>query len=116
MLNIELEFRYGMLFVRLDGVLNNNTYMKFSKCLENMIYNNGLKYFVINLERLTSVDDSGLKELINKYFDIKLNDGNLVICGYDKKINNTHNIMLEDVFKQIKHASNELNAFKLLSI
>ena len=116
MLNIDLEFRYGMLFIRLEGELNKDNYMKFSNCLENMIYNNGLKYFVINLENLTYVDDRGLKEIINKYFDIKLNDGNLVICGYDNKINNIHNILLKDVFSQIRHTNNELNAFKLLSI
>ena len=116
MLNIDLEFRYGMLFVRLNGVLNQNTCSKLSNCLENMIYNNGLKYFVINLGGLTSVDDRGLKEIINKYFDIKLNDGNLVICGYNEKVNNKHNIEIEDIFNQIKHTNNELNAFKILSI
>ena len=116
MLNIDLEFVYGMLFVRLDGELNSNTYRKLSNCLENMIYNNGLKCFVLNMENLTCIDDKGLKEIINKYFDIKLNDGKLVICGYNSKLKNKHNIELENVFSQIEHVNNELSAYRLLSL
>ena len=116
MLDINLEFVYGMLFIRLEGELNQNTYMKLNECLENMIYNNGLKCFVLNMENLTNIDDRGLKEIINRYFDIKLNDGKLVICGYSSKIKNKHNIELENVFNQIEHVNNELSAYKLLSL
>lgn len=116
MLDINLEFVYGMLFIRLEGELNQNTYQKLNDCLENMIYNNGLKCFVLNMENLTFIDDRGLKEIIDKYFDIKLHDGNLVICGYSNKLKNKHNVELENVFNQIEHVSNELCAYRLLSL
>ena len=116
MLDINLEFVYGMLFIRLDGELSKNTYGKLNSCLENMIYNNGLKCFVLNMENLTCIDNVGIKEIINKYFDIKLNDGKLVICGYNSKINKIHNLELENAFNQIEHVNDELIACKLLSI
>ena len=55
MLNINLEFVRGMLFVRLDGVLDNNTYTKLSDCLYDMIHDKGLKYFVLNLKGIAKL-------------------------------------------------------------
>ena len=114
MLDISLEFIRGMLFIRLDGVLDSNTNPKLNDCLYTMIYEKEVKYFVLNLENVSNVDDEGLKSIINGYFDITLHDGKLVICGYNKHLKN--NIEIENIFSQIEHTNNELTALKLINL
>ena len=114
MLDIDMEFIRGMLFVRLSGVLDSNTYTKLSDCLYTMIHEKELKYFVVNLENLTNVDNEGLQVIIDRYFDIILHDGKLVVCGYKHKYKN--NIELENIFNQIEHTKNELTALKLINL
>lgn len=114
MLDINLEFIRGMLFVRLEGVLDNNTYTKLSDCLDDMIHNKKLKYFVLNLEKLDIIDDEGINTIIERYFDVSLNDGKLVICGYRNQYQD--DFILGDIFSKIEHSSNELGALKLINI
>ena len=114
MLDINMEFVRGMLFIRLDGVLDSNTYTKLTDCLYSMIYEKEVKYFVLNLENLSSADSEGLKSIIDSYFDITLHDGKLVICGYNYNLKN--NIEIENIFNQIEHTNNELTALKTINL
>jgi anti-anti-sigma factor len=114
MLDISLEFVRGMLFVRLEGVLDSNTCSKLSDCLDTMIHEKELKYFVINLEYLDYIDESGLQSIIDRYFDVALHDGKLVVCGYNNQFKK--NLEIENVFDQIERTSNELGALKLINL
>ena len=114
MLDINLEFVRGMLFVRLDGKLDRNTYTKFSDCVDTMIHEKGLLYFVVNLENLEEIDEEGIQAILNRYFDITLHDGKLVICGYHHQFSD--NLKIKTAFEQIEHTSNELGALKLIHI
>lgn len=114
MLDINLEFVRGMLFVRLEGILDSNTYMKLSDCLDTMIHEKGLKYFVINLEYLDFIDERGIQAIIDRYFDVTLHDGKLVVCGYNNQFNN--NLEIDSAFEQIDRTNNELGAFKLINL
>lgn len=114
MLEINLEFVRGMLFVRLEGVLDNNTYTKLSDCLDNMIHEKGIKYFVVNLENLDSIDENGLQTIIDRYFDVVLHDGKLVICGYNDQFKT--NLEISYIFDQIDKTNNELGALKLINL
>ena len=114
MLEIDLEFVRGMLFVRLDGVLDTNTYTKLSDCLDSMIHEKGLKYFVVNLENLDYIDESGLQTIIDRYFDVVLHDGKLVICGYNDQFKKK--LEIGNIFKQIENTNDELGALKLINL
>lgn len=114
MLEINLEFMRGMLFVRLEGVLDTNTYTKLSDCLDSMIHEKELKYFVINLEYLEWIDERGIQSIIDRYFDITLHDGKLVVCGYHQEF--TKNLEVNSIFSKIEKTSNELGALKLINI
>lgn len=114
MLGINLEFVRGMLFVRLEGVLDTNTYTKLSDCLDTMIHEKGLKYFVINLEYLETIDEKGIQAIIDRYFDVTLHDGKLVVCGYHQEFK--QNLEINNTFEQIEKTSNELTALKLINL
>ena len=98
MLNINMEFRKGILFIRLNGSLNKEN-------INNIIEPNGFKYIVFNLDKLYSIDNYSINYFlkINKLLNKK--KGKLFIC--DK--NSNKNI----IFDEIPKISNELEAFKL---
>jgi anti-anti-sigma factor len=114
MLDISLEFVRGMLFVRLEGILDSNTCSKLSDCLDTMIHEKELKYFVINLEYLDYIDERGLQSIIDRYFDVALHDGKLVVCGYNNQFKK--NLEIKNVFNQIERTTNELGALKLINL
>ena len=56
MLKINMEFRKGILFVRLKGELNKYTYKGLNDYLSPIIEEQGIKYLVINLACLNKMD------------------------------------------------------------
>ena len=76
MLKIDCEYKKGILFVRLMGSLNKST-IKNMELVDNMIVKAGIKYLLINLEKLTIINYCEIAKLIKKYIfllDLKLLD------------------------------------------
>lgn len=116
MLEINMEFARGMLFIRLSGILSKRTSKGLKNTLDKMIDEEGIKYFVINLEGLDYIDEEGIHLIMNRYFDITLHDGKLVICGYHHQIQRHVKKDLEQAFQNIESSSNELSALHLINI
>lgn len=116
MLEIDMEFARGMLFIRLMGVLNKITSNDLKETLEKMVEEEGIRYFVLNLESLDYIDEEGIKLIINCYFNVILKEGKLVICGYDSHIQKKVGKDLEQAFKNIENSTNELTALHLINI
>ncbi len=114
MLEMNLEFIRGMLFIRLKGKLDQNTYTKLNDCLDQMIHEKKLKYFIINLENLEKIDEKGIKTILDRYYDISVQDGRLVLCGVSRF--SISNQSLRSLFFQIEKTNNELSAFHLINI
>ncbi len=110
MLKINLEYRYGILFVRLSGNLNRRTSHKLNKHLIPVIMKHGIKFLVYNLHELRSIDGLGRKALLNGNKAIKSNKGFVYICDIPEK--------LESYFDTvpIQKTNNELSAAKLMAI
>lgn len=87
MLKINMEFRKGVLFLRLIGRLDQNSYKYLQKEADNLINNIGIKYMIINLEEIEKIDHFGLRLLSNIYQDISSKQGTFIICGNNEKIN-----------------------------
>lgn len=105
MLKINLEYRKGILFVRLKGNLNKNTASKFMEYTIPIIEDYGIKYMVYNLDGLMSIDSIGENALVSGGKSIKNNDGIVLL------INNRINTSLR--FDTI---SDELVALDLLKV
>jgi len=104
MLNINMEYKYGVLFVRLKGSLNSITSNKFLNNLIPIITKQGIKNLVYNFSDLVSIDDVGNKSLL---------------MGYDAILNNNGNVLVvENRFhlKYFKETKNELTALEILKV
>ncbi|MGN0973566.1 MAG: STAS domain-containing protein [Bacilli bacterium] len=110
MLGINMEFRKGILFVRLKGVLDRYTLQNFKVEVSDLIKKNGIKYLVMNLNHLDYIDDVGMKQLLKDYRQVASLDGKVVICGIEEK-NYPKNLL-----KNTYVSNNELSAFSILNI
>ncbi len=105
MLKINMEYRKGILFVRLKGNLNAFTAPKFKDYTLPVIKDYGIKYLVLNLNDLVSIDSIGEEALKEGNKIIKANKGKVLL------VNNNINTQVK--FDKV---SNELMALELLKI
>jgi len=104
MLNIDIEYIRGILFVRLKGSLNSITSKKLIDTLIPMIENNGIKNLVYNFSELSSIDEVGNISLLRGYDAILNNNGNVLV------VENRFNL------KYFKETKNELTALEILKV
>lgn len=84
MLEINMEYRKGILFVRLIGTLNKLVLNELSRV--DKVLNNGIGCVVFNLEELTMIDEKGIDALWEEYQIVKGNGGVAFLCGIRHRI------------------------------
>ena len=99
-----MEYKSGVLFVRLIGSLNKLTSYKLIDTLIPIITNQGIKNLVYNFDELKSIDEVGSKTLLLGYNAILNNNGKVLV------VNNRFNL---EYFKEV---NNELSALNILKI
>ena len=87
MLKINMEYRRGILFLRLKGNLNEFTSKKFEEYTFPVIKDYGIKYLVINLSELVSLDDYGKNSLEKSGLLIGNNDGRVLLINSKNNVN-----------------------------
>jgi len=112
MLQTMLEYRKGILFVRLIGSLNKNTYSDFKKNVLNIIEENDIKNVVLNFTYLEEIDYKGIS-LIYYLYEISKN-GHVLVCNINDKID--LKLKKNRVFNYIKKMDNEMEAFNLMKV
>lgn len=111
MLDIDMEFKHGILITRLKGELNGDTVELLKRDLEMIIKNNGIKYVLLNLKNLKYIDNYGLKAIENSYKQIIENKGKLIICGINKLFDK-NNILTENLYQ----VNEEVTAYDIVNI
>ena len=86
MLEIDIEFRKGLFFIRLNGILNNETVFKFKEEVLDIVELNGIRNIVFNLENLCYIDQTGIDFLNKLYKFINLIFGNIYFCNLKNNI------------------------------
>ena len=114
MLDINIEFRKGILFIRLEGILNRETVHILNREVLETIEINGIKNILFNLENLYYIDFAGVNAIMEHYDRVISYHGQAFICGITNTI--VKNRMIENhVLNYYKEIGNELNAFKITS-
>ena len=85
MFKVLMEFRKGILFVRLYGILNNETIEQFKSEVKEVIISSGIKYVVLNISNIDSVSKEGIKEIKNLRKILKKSDGEFFLFGGEIK-------------------------------
>ena len=114
MLNIDLEYKKGILFLRLNGVLNKTTSFILKDAIKKIVNGAGIKYLFINFENLDEIDKEGISTIINSYNEYLKTNGKLMVCGYNDNVRiNIEKTKLKSYALELK---NEISAFNLINI
>ena len=110
MLKMDMEYNHGVLFIRLDGVLNRSTSYKLNNYLVPVILKHKIKYLVYNCFLLDSIDECGMDAILNTKCAVKTNKGKIYVCEVPKEYIKS--------FKKagLKETSSELTALNILKI
>ncbi len=114
LLEIELEFRKGILFVRLGGILNKKTIGGFNKEVTSLIKETGIRNIVFNMTNLTEIDIDGIEEVYNNYKISHDNDGNTLVCGLNSE-SIKKSILRSRLLKNVEKTRGEMEAVKIIN-
>lgn len=113
MLTIQKEFRKGILFVRLLGVLNKETVKKLYEEVTMLVKDMEIKNVVFNIEELDTIDIYGINEILLNYRLCKNNNGVSLLCGVN---DNVKDYIDSSSISFIQKVSNELKALDIIKI
>ena len=104
MIDYNIEFTKGVLFVRLFGVLNRFNEIEIENDIIDVIKSGGIKYLVFNLEDLELLEEIDIFKKCENI--VSKNNGKMLICG-------SYNGNYIDNFSLV---DDELSAYKEFSI
>ncbi len=106
LIDTDIEFRKGVLFIRINNTLKEKEYLASSIAIKELVSQIGIKYLVINFNEESVDNDFKLKLIINNYEYLKKISGKLLLCG-NIDISLCNNLYIDKI-------DNELEAFKII--
>lgn len=115
MVDIDMEFRKGILFVRLYGNLSaDNCYLLDDK-LKNLIAGDNIRFMTFNVSGLKTIDLDGIDAIMKYNQALSRIEGKVLICG----INNDFvrkQVHRSKVLSYIFEANDELGAINYINL
>ena len=106
LIDTDIEFRKGVLFIRINNTLKEKEYVASSNAIKELVSQIGIKYLAINFNEESVDNDFKLKLIINNYEYFKKISGKLLLCG-NIDISLCNNLYIDKI-------DNELEAFKII--
>jgi len=110
MLKMDLEYKSGVLFIRLEGNLIRKTNYKINNYILPVIIKHQIKYVIYNLKNLKNIDESGIDAILNTKCKIKKNRGIIYLCEVSDIISSKIKRL------KIKQVYDEMTALKKLEV
>ena len=112
-MNIGIEFRKGILFIRLAGSLNEKTVPILDEEVTSLIKQNEIRNVVFNLKELDSIDQKGIKFLLYNYDLCKNYKGQGLICNICNR-SVYSKLKQSKIFKYLFETNDELSAINAI--
>ena len=113
MLEIDMEYRKGVLFIRLHGELVENTIPVLEKEVTHIMKDYDIGNIVFNVEELNLIDMKGIHALIDHYELAKEKDGKVLMCGLKNTLVK-HRIENSHLLNYMFETSDELTALSYM--
>lgn len=109
-MDIITEVSRGILFLKFDGVFDNNAFSRFNEEIDYLLYQQGVSYYTFDFSEVQQIDEGLLSMLQTKLIEIFLNCGKVVMCG----LNGFYQERIGDGRNQLYYVDNKREAFNLL--
>jgi len=113
-LSIDLEVRQDVLCIRLSGELDHHTSEELKSRVTEAIEKHHILHIIMNLEKLTFMDSSGLGVVLGRYKQIKLKNGEMVVCAITPQVKRLFE--MSGLFKIIRLEPSEQFALERLGV
>ena len=114
MLDIIFEFRRGILFIRMNGVLTRETYLKYNDEVLLMIKTNGIRSVVLNLDNIYEIDLKGINMLFYTYELVRDNNGYLMLSNINENIKTK--IIKSHLLRYVTALEREIDSFSKIIV
>jgi anti-anti-sigma factor len=115
MLKITMEFRKGILFIRLKGKFTQKEDLKFKREVVDKIKIYGIRSVVFNIQDLKEIDLKGMHSILYIYELCKENRGKVLVCElYDSPA--FEKLKKNRIFQYVEIIKSELDAFEIIKI
>ena len=109
-----METKHDVLCIRLSGELDHHTASELRELASKAIEEEDICHIVLNLERLTFMDSSGLGVILGRYKQIKQLHGEMVVCAISPAIERLFD--MSGLFKIIRLEQTEQFALQRLGV
>ncbi|QOR65344.1 anti-sigma F factor antagonist [Cytobacillus suaedae] len=113
-LAIELEVKNNVLCIRLAGELDHHTAEELRQQVTSKLEENKINHIILNLEKLSFMDSSGLGVILGRYKQIKNNGGEMVVCSISPAVKRLFD--MSGLFKIIRLEQDEVFALQTLGV
>lgn len=113
-LKVQMAIKKNRLVIRLDGELDQSNVDTLKKKVCEIMKKYSIVNLVINLEKLTFMDSTGIGFIIGRYGEVKRKGGSIVICSMNETIVKIFN--LSGLKRICSVANSEINADKILGV
>lgn len=113
-LHIDMEVKQEVLCIRLSGELDHHTAESLRTKVTETIEKYHIHHLVLNLEKLTFMDSSGLGVILGRYKQIRLRNGEMVVCSISPPVKRLFE--MSGLFKIIKLETSEKFALERLGV
>ncbi len=110
MFKVITNFNQGILFMKLEGELTDETFKDFAAEINYFLYKQGMNYLVFNFDELEIKEQQVLQLVANKLIEICLTNGRVALCGLNKEQIRE----LDCGNNNLIYVKSELEAFKYL--
>lgn len=113
-LDINLEVKYGVLCIRLEGELDHHTADELRGKVNKVMDEQAVQHILLNLGQLTFMDSSGLGVILGRYKKISGLGGEMVVCSISPAVRRLFE--LSGMFKIIRFEADEQYALHTLGV
>lgn len=113
-LKMDLEVKYGVLCIRLEGELDHHTADELRAQVNRLIDEEMVQHILLNLGKLTFMDSSGLGVILGRYKQITSIGGEMVVCAISPAVRRLFE--LSGMFKIIRLETDETDALHSLGV
>lgn len=113
-LKTELEVKYGVLCIRLEGELDHHTADELREKVNRVMDEQMVQHILLNLGNLTFMDSSGLGVILGRYKRISGLGGEMVVCSISPAVGRLFE--LSGMFKILRLETDEDYALHTLGV
>lgn len=113
-LHVDFIVKENVLLVRLEGELDHHEASRLREAWQQELLNNDVGHVIVNLEKLTFMDSSGLGVMLGRYKEVQASGSEMVICSISPEVRRLFD--LSGMFKIVKLVDNETFALEMLGV